>query len=514
MAKAFFRWLRGELNGYYLQNINHSFNLCTEDIKRFLIEFNNQQFQLGRITNKNLYGIGKTAGVFLPRLAQSESASSLRMTESHIENGYEFSERGLFHTEEEYFEFFHCIDDSVGYFIFVKYDDINNDTDEHNRSSLVGDEPVIGYITSDSPDIFNEDGSVKEEYVSLTPPYDGTYNNFYGNDFLFLSEKYAENMRGEQIPSETDIGLTGIRLSESYDVDGSQFSERGVWNIDSEEFFYIHLGLPNEEATNLERSTLVGNEQVIGYIDSTSNDIFDEEGNVKPEMILPNPPEDIAYNNFYGDQFLYLSEGDGSESDELIKIRMTDSEIYDGEEISERGLYKIPIEFLDDINLLATPELRSSLVGKEKVIGYISEYTENVVDDEGMVNEDKYSIRKPSAGAYSEFFGNQFLFLSEAITTYKEPDPELYIELYKALQWIRYNGCSVESLCRITQFACPEGLVLIKGITVAEDGRSLYLEYYYDSFSPADRKQQRLSLWQYIIETKFPQITLVENEIS
>lgn len=514
MAKAFFRWLRGEINGYYLQNVSNTFNECTEDIKKFLIEFNNQQFETGKITDKNLYGIGKTAGVFLPRLAQSESSSSIRMTESHIEHDYEFSERGLFRVEPELFEFFHCEDDSVGYFVFLEFDDINLDTDDINRSSLVGEEPVIGYITEKEADIFTEDGLVKAEYVLPDVPYGVEYNDFFGNNFLFLSDSYAENMQGEIIPNQTDTGLVGIRLSESYDEDGFEYSERGVWNIFAEMFFYIHTSSSNDEATNLKRSSLVGNEEVIGYISSEeTNNIFDEDGNVLLQYILPNPPEDIAYNNYYGDQFLFLSEGDGSAADEIVKIRMTDSEIYEGVEISERGLYKVPVEMFDDINLLATPELRSSLVGNEPVIGYISEYTENVVNEDGLVLPDKYSTRKPAAGAYSNFHGNQFLFLSEAITTYKEPDPALYIELYKALQWIRYNGASISSLCRVTSFACPEGLVTLDKIEVTNDGTGLYVFYNYDTYVDVPLKQQRLSLWQYIIETKFPQVTLVENEI-
>ena len=40
----------------------------------------------------------------------------------------------------------------------------------------------------------------------------------------------------------------------------------------------------------------------------------------------------------------------------------------------------------DDINTLATSTLRSSLVGDENVIGYISSEETNVLDDNGNVN--------------------------------------------------------------------------------------------------------------------------------
>jgi hypothetical protein len=63
MAKAFFRWLRGELNGFYVTNINGALNESTKDIKDFLSEFKAQQFEKGKITSKNLYGLGKFAGI-------------------------------------------------------------------------------------------------------------------------------------------------------------------------------------------------------------------------------------------------------------------------------------------------------------------------------------------------------------------------------------------------------------------------------------------------------------------
>ena len=42
MAKAFFRWLRGELNGFYVTNINGALNESTKDVKDFLSEFKAQ----------------------------------------------------------------------------------------------------------------------------------------------------------------------------------------------------------------------------------------------------------------------------------------------------------------------------------------------------------------------------------------------------------------------------------------------------------------------------------------
>ena len=44
MAKEFFRFLRGELNGFYITQINSSLNKFVQDVKEFVLEFNTQQF--------------------------------------------------------------------------------------------------------------------------------------------------------------------------------------------------------------------------------------------------------------------------------------------------------------------------------------------------------------------------------------------------------------------------------------------------------------------------------------
>lgn len=399
MSKAFFRFLRGELNGFYIQNINQSANVYTKDIKKFLSEFKSQQFEYGKIDDKSLYGLGTFAGIFLPRLSRAEALSSIRMTESHIENGFECSERGLFDTNLELFQFFHCADDTVAFFFFIR-----------------------------------------------------TNQESYNNDI-------------------------------------------------------------NTQATNLNRTSLVGNsDTVLGYISSEETDLFDEDGNVKPEKVLSTPPSGVAYSEFYGDEFLMLSEGDNSHADNIVRIRMTDSMVVGDVEYSERGLFVVPVPmFADDINTLATSTLRSSLVGDENVIGYISSEETNVLDDNGNVRYEKISATPPADVAYSDFFGNQFLFLSEAESSYSNLEPSLYIELFKAMQWVRYNGASISSLGRITSLICPDGLVKLGRIEVASNKKHINVYYDYDGTVDVNLKQQRLNLLEYIVKIKFVQVTLVEN---
>lgn len=274
MAKAFFRWLRGELNGFYVTNINGALNESTKGIKDFLSELKAQQFEKGKITSKNLYGLGKFAGIFLPRVSKAESSASLRTTESFVVDGFECSERGLFNTERENFSFF-------------------------------------------------------------------------------------------------------------------------------------------------------------------------------PET--------------------------------------------------------------DDINLLATSTLRSSMVGNETLIGYISSEETDVLDDNGNVRREKISATPPEGVAYSDYYGDQFMFLSEAETTYENLEPSLYIELFKALQWIRYNGVSIKSLGRIASIICPDGLVKLGRVETAPDGKHWIIYYNYDATVDVPLKQQRLNLLEFIVNLKFVQVSLVEN---
>lgn len=278
MAKEFFRFLRGELNGFYMNSINNAIIKLTNSNKAGLIQFSNQQFEADKMDSATLYNLGRFAGVKLPRRPTSEAKTSLYMTESYKVNDVEFSERGLYRTESEDFYFVHT-DQSI------TTPDINTLASETERSSLIGDEPVLGYIPEDA------------------------------------------------------------------------------------------------------------------------KDVIDDNGHVRPDKVLSEPP-----------------------------------------------------------------------VGK----------------------------------AYSNYYGNDFLFLAEGGVTYESITFSLYIELFKALQWIRYNGVSLASLARIIQVLCPEGLVLITDIRVADNNKLINVFYDYDESVTVTNKEQRLALLQYIISLKFKQVRFVE----
>lgn len=281
MAKAFFRFLRGELNGYYITNLYDTLNHTTQDVKQFFLDFYKIQFEQGKIDTETLYNLGKFAGISLPRIPQAETRSATRMTESEYDEqlDYEFSERGLFKTEQEDFEFVQKVVDDTG---------------------------------------------------------------------------------------------------------------------------------------------------------------------------------------------------------------------------------------LPDINTLATETKRSSLVGTENVEGYISEDETNVVDDSGNVRPSKISPNPPSTGAYSDFFGNQFTFLSEGEVEYLPVSYGVFFELFKAMQYIRYNGGTISSLARVVSIICPRGLVMLNSLSVAGDKMHFIVSYSTDISVDIDLKQDRINVLLYVIQMKFPQVQMVE----
>lgn len=278
MAKEFFRFLRGELNGFYITQINSALNKFVQDVKEFALEFNAQQFN-SAMNSTTLFNLGKFAGIFLPRLSSSESRTGFRLSDSNIVEGVEYSERGLFNTDTETFEYKH---------------------------------------TNQNPDL-------------------------------------------------PDI---------------------------------------NTLSTEKLRSSLIGDEAVKGYISANETDVLDDNGLVRPEKVLSNPPEEEAYNNFYG---------------------------------------------------------------------------------------------------------NNFMFLADVITTYESLSPSLYYDLFVVLQWIRYNGASIESLCNVIKTLCPNGLVLINRIEVSADKTRLIVYYKYNENADVNLKAQRIYLLQYIVDIKFLAVVLTEE---
>ena len=211
-----------------------------------------------------------------------------------------------------------------------------------------------------------------------------------------------------------------------------------------------------------------------------------------------------------------------SSSESRTGYRLSDSNIVDGVEYSERGLLNPETETfeykhtnqnpdLPDINTLSTEKLRTSLLGDESVKGYISANETDVLDDNGLVRLEKVLPSPPEGEAYNNFYGNNFMFLADLITTYENLSSSLYYDLFVTLQWIRYNGASIENLCTVIKTLCPDGLVLINRIEVSADETRLIVYYKYNENVDVNLKVQRIYLLQYIVDIKFLSVVLTEE---
>lgn len=181
MSKSIFRYLRGELNGFYLQNLQNMMNQTVEDIRSLFSHFRKMQFNLMTMYPDEVYGLGKFAGVFLPSLSYGDLFGAFKMTGSKIVDGQERSERGLLERENEIFDFVHTEQDDYP-------DDINTLSTDDLKSSLVGTETEIGYISSEEEDVLDAEGNVKESAILPVVPSGVAYTDFYGNNFTFLAE--------------------------------------------------------------------------------------------------------------------------------------------------------------------------------------------------------------------------------------------------------------------------------------------------------------------------------------
>lgn len=202
---------------------------------------------------------------------------------------------------------------------------------------------------------------------------------------------------------------------------------------------------------------------------------------------------------------------------------MFESYVVNGVQRSERGLFNTNLErfefvhteqddYADDINTLATPTLKSSLVGNEQVLGYISENATNVLLPDGTVNPDVILSEPPSNASYTEFYGNQFTFLEEkASEVNAELEKELYRQLIEAMQFVRYNHDNLISLCKIIELLCPDGFIKITDVESNVTGGYLIVKYMKDLNVDIDHKTHRETMFKYIVSEKFPSVSLVEE---
>lgn len=191
MSKLFFRFLRGELNGYYLTNINASLNKITGSARNFLATFKLMQFKRDDevvgdelpISDNALEGLSIFAGIFAPYVFQDALKSSVHFTASHIVNGKERSERGLYNEDSEAFTFVRTEEDDYP-------TDINTEASADRKSTFVDvSRQPLGYFP-EGEKVFNDDGTLDLSKLMPSPREGYADSPYWGEDFMYFAEEY------------------------------------------------------------------------------------------------------------------------------------------------------------------------------------------------------------------------------------------------------------------------------------------------------------------------------------
>jgi hypothetical protein len=118
-----------------------------------------------------------------------------------------------------------------------------------------------------------------------------------------------------QLRTYGGITTGSIYFTPSHEVNGVQRSERGLFDMNTENFDFVrveHDEYPDDigtEATKDRRMSMIPEgAQPVGYIPEGVT-AFDEAGNVLWDNILSEPPADgTPYTTFYGEQYLHFEE--------------------------------------------------------------------------------------------------------------------------------------------------------------------------------------------------------------
>ena len=190
--KKIFRFLRGELNGFYIKNISYCLNNVTRDIEELLKYFWRVQFKNPtEVTDKelpisehDLLGIGRFAGIFMPTITADSTSGSLRFSDAHIIDGINYSERGLFERFKEDWTYFRTNQNTYT-------DDIATLATRDMQTGFVPEgQPILGYI-EEGVDMIDENGYIRTDLILPSPPVGKAYSPYYGEQFMHLAEVFT-----------------------------------------------------------------------------------------------------------------------------------------------------------------------------------------------------------------------------------------------------------------------------------------------------------------------------------
>lgn len=186
-----FRFYRGEFDsGFYLRTISTMFNAIVTSAGGIYDEIMyhlNVQFTLLSsgstiaMRTNDVLGIAAIAGVFPLYFAGGYWPGALFFTESAVFGGNQRSDRGLYNTERQQFEFVQTDAD------WYPEDIVTQSSPTLKMSLVPSGQVILGYTREDQP-VYDSDGNIIWDNVYATPPVGVAYNEFYGPNFSTLSQ--------------------------------------------------------------------------------------------------------------------------------------------------------------------------------------------------------------------------------------------------------------------------------------------------------------------------------------
>jgi hypothetical protein len=190
--KKLFRFLRGELNGFYIKNISYCLNNVTRDIEVLLKYFWRMQLKNPEevtadelpISEIDLLGLGRFAGIFMPTVTADSTSGSIRLSNPIIVEGINYSERGLFERFRERWTYFRTNQN-------IYTDDISTLATRDMQAGFVPEgQPILGYI-EEGVNMFDENGYIIDSLILPSPPVGKAYTPYYGEKFMHLAEVFT-----------------------------------------------------------------------------------------------------------------------------------------------------------------------------------------------------------------------------------------------------------------------------------------------------------------------------------
>ena len=189
-----FRFYRGELNGFYVLAILLSHNDAVSAILAELAYQALMSFAIGtdvpegrvEIRDADLSGLARFSGVLRPVEYGQENQGSIVFTDSHVVDGVQYSERGLYNMLSKNIEF---VRDDAG----VYGTDIATLASSNLRMSLVPHGTARSGTCRSELSYSIARATLFPSALLLAPPAHGHYEEYYGPNLLTLENVFTSS---------------------------------------------------------------------------------------------------------------------------------------------------------------------------------------------------------------------------------------------------------------------------------------------------------------------------------